>query len=55
MDPEVKQEKKNKCLTSNVTTTAGRIDGTNLTIKHAEKGQTSANNSQKCPEIPGNV
>jgi hypothetical protein len=55
MDPEEKQEEKNTCLTGNVTTTEGGTDGTNQTIKCAEKGKTSANNRWKTPELPGNV
>jgi hypothetical protein len=56
MDPEEKQEEKKECLTRNVlTTTEDGSDGTSQAIERAEKGKTSANNSLKCPELPGNV
>lgn len=56
MDPEQKQEEKKECLTGYViTTTEGGTDWTNQTIKCAEKGKTSANNSWESPELPGNA
>jgi hypothetical protein len=55
MDPEGKQEEKKKCVTGNVTTTKGGIDGRNQTTERVEKGKTSANNSWKSPELPGNI
>jgi hypothetical protein len=52
MNPEEKQEEKNKCLAGNVTTTEGGTDGTNQPIECAEKGKTNTNNSWKSPELP---
>jgi hypothetical protein len=51
-----KNREKNECLTGNVITkTEAETDGTSQPIEHADKGKTSANNSWKSPELPGNI